>query len=136
MTTVICSLAAYFLVVFVSLPHAAMSWSAVCNCGISWSYSLIFYVAYIANTILVFASMTKASLKSTLIFAADVQIRSHFQGINSSSCPNGKSKKIYSKICQLILEIIMGTQSCKHWQDPDQKQYISQKMICLFVCLF
>ena len=25
---------------FVSLPHGAMGWSAVCDCGISWSYSL------------------------------------------------------------------------------------------------
>ena len=25
---------------FVSLPHGAMGWSVVCDCGISWSYSL------------------------------------------------------------------------------------------------
>ena len=25
-----------------SLPHAAVGWSAVCDCGISWSYSLVF----------------------------------------------------------------------------------------------
>ena len=24
----------------VSLPHGAVGWSAVCDCGISWSYSL------------------------------------------------------------------------------------------------
>ena len=24
----------------VALPHGAVSWSAVCDCGISWSYSL------------------------------------------------------------------------------------------------
>ena len=23
-----------------ALPHGAMGWSAVCDCGISWSYSL------------------------------------------------------------------------------------------------
>ena len=23
---------------FVSLPHGAVSWSAVCDCGITWSY--------------------------------------------------------------------------------------------------
>ena len=27
----------------VSLPHGAAGWSAVCDCGISWSYSLTFY---------------------------------------------------------------------------------------------
>ena len=27
----------------VALPHGAMSWSAVCDCGISWSYSLMFW---------------------------------------------------------------------------------------------
>ena len=26
----------------VSLPHNAMGWSAVCDCGFSWSYSLTF----------------------------------------------------------------------------------------------
>ena len=26
----------------VSLPHGAFGWSAVCDCGISWSYSLTF----------------------------------------------------------------------------------------------
>ena len=25
---------------FVTLPHSAVSWSAVCDCSISWSYSL------------------------------------------------------------------------------------------------
>ena len=25
---------------FVALPHGAMGWSAVCDCGVSWSYSL------------------------------------------------------------------------------------------------
>ena len=29
----------------VSLPHGALGWSAVCDCGISWSYSLTFYCA-------------------------------------------------------------------------------------------
>ena len=31
------------------LPHGAMVWSAVCDCGISWSYSLFekFYVSYL-----------------------------------------------------------------------------------------
>ena len=24
----------------VALPHAAVGWSAVCDCGISWTYSL------------------------------------------------------------------------------------------------
>ena len=26
------------------LPHGALGWSALCACGISWSYSLIFVV--------------------------------------------------------------------------------------------
>ena len=30
------------LSVFVSLPHGAVGWSVVCDCGISWSYSLTF----------------------------------------------------------------------------------------------
>ena len=32
------------LIVFgaLSLPHSVVSWAAVCNCGISWSYLLIF----------------------------------------------------------------------------------------------
>ena len=29
--------------VSVSLPHGALGWSAVSDCGISWSYSLILY---------------------------------------------------------------------------------------------
>ena len=28
----------------VALPHGAVSWSAVCDCGIFWSYSLTFYI--------------------------------------------------------------------------------------------
>ena len=27
-----------------ALPHVVVGWSAVCDCGISWSYSLIFWV--------------------------------------------------------------------------------------------
>ena len=27
----------------VALPHGAVGWSAVCDCGISWSYSLTFW---------------------------------------------------------------------------------------------
>ena len=27
----------------VAPPHGTMDWSAVCDCGISWSYSLSFY---------------------------------------------------------------------------------------------
>ena len=26
----------------VAVPHGAVGWSAVCDCGISWSYSLTF----------------------------------------------------------------------------------------------
>ena len=29
---------------YVTLPHGAVGWSAVCECGISWSYSLTFYI--------------------------------------------------------------------------------------------
>ena len=31
---------------FVSLSHGAMGWSAVCDCGNSWSYSLAFRYDY------------------------------------------------------------------------------------------
>ena len=27
-----------------TLPHYAVGWSAVCDCGISWSYSLTFLI--------------------------------------------------------------------------------------------
>ena len=27
---------------FVSLPHSAVVWSVICDCGISWSYSFVF----------------------------------------------------------------------------------------------
>ena len=30
----------------VSLPRGAMGWSAVCDCGISWSYSLFVYLLH------------------------------------------------------------------------------------------
>ena len=33
----------------VSLAHGAMGWSAVCACGISWSYSLAFSYGYLAG---------------------------------------------------------------------------------------
>ena len=26
---------------YISLPHGAMGWSVVCDCGISWSYLLL-----------------------------------------------------------------------------------------------
>ena len=29
----------------VALPHCALGWSAMCNCGISWSYLPIFFTA-------------------------------------------------------------------------------------------
>ena len=38
-----CLLIELRLSAFVSLPHCAVGWSAVCDCGISWSYSLAFY---------------------------------------------------------------------------------------------
>ena len=28
---------------YVTLPHGTVGWSAVCDCGISWSYSLTFW---------------------------------------------------------------------------------------------
>ena len=31
---------------FLPLPHGAVAWSAVCDCGISWSYSLTFSASY------------------------------------------------------------------------------------------
>ena len=30
------------LCVFLSLPHGAMAWSVISDCGLSWSYSLCF----------------------------------------------------------------------------------------------
>ena len=31
---------------YIALSHGAMDWSAVCDCGISSSYSLTFYIVY------------------------------------------------------------------------------------------
>ena len=31
----------YFSCVAVSLPHGALGWPVVCDCGVSWSYSFI-----------------------------------------------------------------------------------------------
>ena len=31
---------------FVALPHGAMGWSAVCDCGISWSYQCFFSAVF------------------------------------------------------------------------------------------
>ena len=31
----------------VSLPHGAVGWSVVCNCGISWSYYLFSEVVFV-----------------------------------------------------------------------------------------
>ena len=28
------------------IPHGAIGWSALCDCGISWSYSLAFELSY------------------------------------------------------------------------------------------
>ena len=36
----------------VALPHGAVGWSAVCNCGISWSYSLTFCSTKSCKTLL------------------------------------------------------------------------------------
>ena len=30
----------------VALPRGSVGWSAVCDCGISWSYSLTFYTVF------------------------------------------------------------------------------------------
>ena len=34
-----------------TLPHGAVGWSAVCECGISWSYSLFFTLSHIEKTL-------------------------------------------------------------------------------------
>ena len=34
---------------FVSLPHGAMGWPAVCDYGISWPYSIIFETIIIVD---------------------------------------------------------------------------------------
>ena len=39
--TLIVLLLSYVCTCSMSLPHAAVSLSAVCDCGISWSYSLV-----------------------------------------------------------------------------------------------
>ena len=39
-------------VYFATLPHGAMGWPAVCDCGISWPYSIIF------ETIIIFDDNT------------------------------------------------------------------------------
>ena len=31
---------------FVDLPHGVMGWSAVCDCGIFWSYSLTLFILH------------------------------------------------------------------------------------------
>ena len=35
---------------FVTLPHCVVGWSAVCDCGTSWSYSLAFMNTVVFNT--------------------------------------------------------------------------------------
>ena len=40
--TLIVSLMSCGCLCSLSLPHGAVGWSAVCACGISWPYSLIF----------------------------------------------------------------------------------------------
>ena len=34
----------------VSLPHGAVGWSPVCDCGISWSYSLFYEMFFMTLT--------------------------------------------------------------------------------------
>ena len=35
-------LLSYRCIVTINIPYGAVGWSAVCDCGISWSYSLTF----------------------------------------------------------------------------------------------
>ena len=36
-----------------ALPHSAVGWSVVCDCGISWSYSHLFLAASTPNSVVV-----------------------------------------------------------------------------------
>ena len=58
----VCSTLFAFLVscdCYVALSHEAMGLSAVCDCGISWSYSLVFFCIYNIITIELYATFIK-----------------------------------------------------------------------------
>ena len=38
-----------------SLPNVAVDWTVFCDCGISWSYLLAFYVDYIEKKVNILA---------------------------------------------------------------------------------
>ena len=50
----------------VVLPHGAVGWSAVCDCGISGSYSLIFRQSY-ANRSALYIKIIKFNTMAVLI---------------------------------------------------------------------
>ena len=52
---------------FVSLPHGAMpGWPAVCDCGISWPYSIIFETIIIVDDNTIVFNNIRLNYKSTL----------------------------------------------------------------------
>ena len=58
----VCSTLFAFLVscdCYVALSHEALGLSAVCDCGISWSYSLVFFCIYNIITIELYATFIK-----------------------------------------------------------------------------
>ena len=49
---------------YVASPHGAMGWSAVCDCGISWSYPLTFWVVHWQHTMNMTDSLSENALLS------------------------------------------------------------------------
>ena len=44
-----------------SLPNVAVDWTVFCDCGISWSYLLAFYVDYIEKKSKYFLALSELS---------------------------------------------------------------------------
>ena len=66
----------------VALPHSTMGWSAVCHCGISWSYSLTFkYISCFGhcslNTYAVIFSVPWINLLSRSLFLEYLYCHNH-----------------------------------------------------------
>ena len=74
----------------VTFPHGAVGWSAVCNCGISWSYSLAFLVC-------AFIEDADQPAHPRMLIRVFNERSMQSQGSNSSS---GNKTKILVRLCR------------------------------------
>ena len=86
-----------------ALPHSAVGWSALCDCGILWSYSLTFFLIII----------------SELSFIVDSKQQHYFSPIDLLSMKGFMSLKLYLiyhsiYLTLMLVHMLEDTNDCPH----------------------